>query len=398
MTNKSITTVLHSECCGCKACGDVCPKVAISFAKDDEGFYYPIVNENCIDCGLCSKVCPANNDFEASTECQTFVGCLDKNKGRRDSGSSGGLFGLLASRLISDGRSVYGAAFDEHLQLKHQVAESVTELSRLKKSKYLQSDCKGVYSNIKQHIAKGGKVMFVGTPCQCAALKRYLGNVTDNVLLVDFACHGVPSQDLFDRCIAFFENRQQCKVTDYQFRYKTKHYGSPQNFLITYQKDGLTSKKSGKYYEEPFYCGFQKYITLRPSCYACKFARTERVGDITLADFWGIESATRTWDRTDYPSLVILNTEEGRRLFESIKPEIDFFETTKEFAVRENGSLVSPTKLKKERGELFADIKAIPFPEVVNKHLIVNRSWIKDVYYALPFPIRKLMLKITSRI
>lgn len=398
MTNKSIATVLHSECCGCKACGDVCPKGAISFTLDKEGFFYPSVSANCINCGLCSNVCPAKNEFDAVSDNQSFVGCLDKNKGRRNSGSSGGVFGLLASCLIEDGWVVFGAAFNEDLKLRHQVAENKVDLSRLKKSKYLQSDCEGVYRSIKQRLAKGNKVMFVGTPCQCAAVRHIVGALSYNLLLVDFACHGVPSQDLFDKCIAYFEMKQQCKVTDYLFRYKTKHYGSPQNFSITYEKDGQTSQKSGKYYEEPFYCGFQKYITLRPSCYTCKFARTERVSDITLADFWGVENATKKWDRTDHPSLVILNTEKGRQLFEQIKPDTEFLETSKELAVRGNGSLVSPTKIKKEREELFADINAMSFQEVVKKHLIVNRTWIKDMYYAIPFPIRKLMLKITSRI
>ena len=159
----------------------------------------------------------------------------------------------------------------------------------------------------------------------------------------------------------------------------------------------MVSHVSGRYYEEPFYCGFQKYITLRPSCYQCKFARIERVSDITLADFWGIEEATNQWDRTNHPSLVILNTDKGHELFEHIKDEAYYFETTKEKATKHNGCLTSPTKMTTKRDALFADLRLLPFNEVVEKYLKLQRPWIKDVYYSIPFPIRKIALKILNK-
>lgn len=397
MTSKSIATLPHNDCCGCKACGDVCPKNAITFMLDEEGFFYPNVNADCIECGLCSKVCPAKNDVETDSTRPTFIGCIDKNKERRDRGSSGGLFGLLALELMSEGYEICGAAFDDNLQLKHCFANSEEGVDKQKKSKYLQSDCGGIYWQVKQKIKDGKKVMFVGTPCQCAALKRFLGEQVSNALIVDFACHGVPSQDLFDKCIKYYEGQHECKVLSYSFRHKTKRYGSPKNFLLYIQKDNKTLPVEGKYYQEPFYCGFQKYITLRPSCYQCKFARTERVSDITLADFWGIEEATKKWDRTSHPSLVILNSQKGRQVFERIKSEIDYFETTKEKAVKQNGSLIAPTKKTPSRDLFFEDLKVCRFEKVVEKHLRVKRAWVKDVYYAIPFPIRKIMLNVLNK-
>ena len=221
MTSKSMASLPHNECCGCKACGDVCPKNAIAFALDEEGFFYPNVNDDCIECGLCSKVCPAKNDLNTDTaQSQTFVGCLDKNKERRDKGSSGGLFGLLASEMMTEGYEICGAAFDDNLKLKHCFAKSEEDVDKQKKSKYLQSDCGGIYRQIKQKTKDGKKVMFVGTPCQCAALKRYLGAQVSNALIVDFACHGVPSQGLFDKCIHYYEEHHECKVLSYSFRHK----------------------------------------------------------------------------------------------------------------------------------------------------------------------------------
>lgn len=395
----NISTQTYEKCCGCKACADVCPQNAIAYKTDGEGFYYPEVNTSCIDCGLCRKICPELNVTKPSfDEEQQYIACLDKDRESRDKGSSGGIFGLLATNLMSKGYEVCGAAFDEKLQLKHYFAKDVESVERLKKSKYLQSDCSTVYAQIKKQLQVGKKVMFVGAPCQCNALINVVKCKLDGLFLVDFACHGVPSQELFDKCIKYYEEKHECKVEGYSFRHKPRRYSSPQNFLLNIKKDGYVFQQAGSYYKEPFYCGFQKYTTLRPSCYSCQWANTDRVADITLADFWGIEAVTNKWDRTDHPSLVIANTVKGRLLMDGIKNQIDWIETTRDAAVRHNGSLVHPTDLKPARAELFDDYQRMPFEDFVNKHLTLKNRWKKDVYYAIPFPIRKLILKITKKI
>lgn len=399
----NISLLKHEECCGCKVCGDCCPNGSITFRLDDEGFFHPSVDEeSCINCGKCVKTCPELNGIKDSSSlhlhAQSFVGCLDRQKERRDTGSSGGVFGLLANHLLDNGYVVCGAAFDERLKLRHQFADSHKHIEKLKKSKYLQSDCAGVYREIKDRLSQGEKVLFVGTPCQCNALLNLVGGGIDNLIVVDFACHGVPSQDLFDRCIGYYEQRHDCKVIGYSFRHKPKRYGSPQNFLLQISKAGNEYTRCGKYYEEPFYCGFQKYLTLRASCYSCKWAGSRRVGDMTLADFWGIENVTDKWDRTDHPSLVILNTVKGQRLFYEIKKDLDSLVVSKEDAVRGNGVLVAPTKMPQERKQFFYDLKNKPFDYVVKNHLVLKRQWTKTVYYAIPFAIRKTMLNIFRKV
>lgn len=399
MAKNNISTQQNNLCCGCKACADVCPKNAIAYKADGEGFLYPVVSDDCVECGLCRKVCPELNVLKPNFEQeQQYIACLDKDKGRRDKGSSGGIFGLLATALIYKGYVVCGAAFDEHLQLKHQFASENEGLEKLKKSKYIQSDCSTVYAHIKKVLHSGQKVMFVGTPCQCNALLRIIECKRDSLVLVDFACHGVPSQVLFDKCINYYEKKHGCKVESYMFRHKPQRYGSPQNYLLEINKNGRSIQKAGSYYEEPYYYGFQRYITLRPSCYSCHWANTDRVADITLADFWGVESVTNKWDRTDHPSLIIVNTENGRLLIDAIKNKIDCIETTREASVKQNGSLVHPTKLKEERAVLFDDYQKLSFEDFVNKHLTLKNKWKKDLYYAIPFPIRKMVLKITKKI
>lgn len=362
---ENISTQQYEQCCGCKACADVCPQNAIAYKTDAEGFLYPEVSAACVECGLCRKICPELNVVRpAFDKGQHYYACLDKDVERRDSGSSGGIFGLLAVALMEEGYTVCGAAFDEKLQLKHQFAECDDGLERLKKSKYVQSDCSTIYSQIKKKLRNGEKVLFVGTPCQCNALLNVIGNMRDGLVTIDFACHGVPSQELFDKCIRHYEDKHGCKVVEYVFRHKPKYYGAPQNFQIKVQDNGKAVCKEGRYYEEPFYCGFQKYITLRPSCYSCKWANTNRVADITLADFWGIEAITTKWDRTDHPSQVIVNNEKGQQLFDRIKKLIDLMEVEKEDAVRQNGSLVHPTELKSERAVFFDDYRNLAFEDV----------------------------------
>lgn len=400
MARNNIGVLTSEECCGCKACGDCCPKNAIVFRLDGEGFFHPAVDETlCVDCGRCTKVCPALNRIQDNDlHIQSFIGCLDKDKARRDTGSSGGIFGLLANHLLEKGYIVCGAAFDDELKLRHQFAATPEDTERLKKSKYLQSDCTGIYKSIKDRLNRGDKVMFVGTPCQCNALRNYIGGGNDHLTVIDFACHGVPSQSLFDKCLQYYEQKYDCKVTGYSFRYKPKPYGAPQNFLLHISRNGKESKKCGKYYEEAFYCGFQKYITLRTSCYSCKWANTRRVSDVTLADFWGIESVTSKWDRTDHPSLVILNTSRGQELFDAIKDDTDFIVVDKDDAVKGNGVLTAPTRIPKEREVFFDDLRTKPFEYVVERHLRLKRRWVKDVYYAIPFAVRKVMLNVIKRI
>ncbi len=390
----SVAIVGKKNCCGCRACGDICPTKAITFTKDDEGFVYPSVQDACVKCGLCTKICPAlHNQGNQPIVEQSYKACFDKSIIRRDTGSSGGIFGLLANKLVSDGWYVCGAAFDDNLKLKHILASSEEEIGPLKKSKYLQSDTKGIYSEIKAKLDAGGRVMFVGTPCQCKALQNFLNNsYTKQLLVVDFACHGVPSQDLFDKCIDYYERKHHCKVISYQFRYKPKKYGSPQNYKLEIRRGSDTIKVEGKYYQEPFYYGFQKYMTLRPSCYQCPWANTNRISDISLADFWGIETITEQWDRRDHPSLVILNTDFGKSCFQRITTELAIINTTRDEAIRRNRSLVEPTKCPSERELFFKDLQVKPFDFVVKRHLKANRRFLRDVYYSIPFEIRKKVL------
>lgn len=321
MTKNNISSLSHQDCCGCKLCADICPKGSISFMTDSEGFYMPQVDENtCINCGLCSKKCPELN-VSLNKEAPCAVSAISVNQERKFSASSGGIFGTLAAICITDGGRVYGAAFDKDNHLKHIGVDAIEDLKPLYKSKYLQSDCSGIYKSIQEDLKAGKKVLFCGTPCQCQAIYNSVNkSYRDNLLIVDFACHGVSCQELFDENIHSYKE-QYGKVLAYQFRNKTKakyHH----SYKITFEKpDGRINQRVGTYFEDPYYYGYEKRFILRNSCYSCKWARIERCSDITLSDFFGfreIESKIKE----KYVSCLFCNTQRGQESFESVKDEL----------------------------------------------------------------------------
>lgn len=317
--SKNISVLACEDCCGCRACGDVCPVNCIWFKEDKEGFFYPTVDETiCISCSKCQRVCPELNPAfheKADTASAAFA----DSEVVRKAGSSGGLFGLLAQEILSAGGYVYGAAFDDNLKLVHRCASNIDELEPLMKSKYLQSNTSDSFRDALKGISSGRITLFAGTPCQCNAIRNAVSTKNDNLITVEVVCHGVPSQSLFDKTIEWIETHNSCKVRSFSFRSKYKNALHPQAFSYECLKNGKLKTVNGLHYQNPFYFGFQKFITLRPSCYRCKWARPERSADITLGDFWGIEKYNPSLDAKTGISQVIVNTEKGRKIFDSLE-------------------------------------------------------------------------------
>ena len=385
------------ECTGCRLCGDCCPKHSVSFKEDCEGFFYPIVDATtCINCGLCAKSCPVLHIEKNERGSESYaVHAIDKIK--RKAGSSGGFFGILAERVLNEGGKIWGAAFDENLRLVHRKAGNLKELSPLLKSKYIQSDLTGVYVQIKKDIREGVKTLFCGSPCQVNALKNYIGTETDNLITVDFVCHGVPNQRLFDMSIRWYEEKHNTNVEWFQFRYKGKGVKHPQSFALRHK--GESKVRVGLHYQFPYYFGFQKYMILRPSCYQCKWACGERSGDITLGDYWGIEKFIPEWNAKEGVSLILCNTKKGETLFKSLLEENKVMNHTLSFekAVECNGCLQGASPVKAERALFFQHLQEWDFDKVVKVHLTPQRKWIFDLYYGLPKPVRDIVRKVMDK-
>ena len=258
-------------CCGCRLCSDVCPAECIDIQEDEYGFIKPVINKsNCINCGICENKCPSLNFPELKNSVVGYAG-FSKNNDERYSGSSGGIFGVLANEIIRSGGVVFGAAFDENLCLVQMKAEKESDLNNLYKSKYLQCDMTGYYSEVKNELDKGKTVLVCNTPCNIAALKNCLDKAYENLITVDFVCHGVPSQKFFDKCIKWYEENKGIKIIDYSFREKKKGGTTPHLFKIKYIKNNKIKEKVDLYLKDPFYNAFQKRLSMRESCYKCHF-------------------------------------------------------------------------------------------------------------------------------
>lgn len=189
------------DCCGCRACVQICPKDCISFLMDEEGFSYPKVNESdCIDCHLCEKVCPIKNE-NPQIEPKEVIGAYNLNEDERSLSSSGGMFILLAKKTIAENGVVFGAVFDEEWNVKHTYTETKEGIFAMLQSKYVQSNIGDSYINVRSFLKQGRKVLFCGTPCQVLGLKRFLRKDYANLLTVDFLCHGVPSPGVWKKYV-----------------------------------------------------------------------------------------------------------------------------------------------------------------------------------------------------
>ena len=297
------------ECIGCQACLDVCPCDAIKFTYNKWGEGKALINyTKCKSCGVCEQICPSTTNI-FNEPAKTVYAMFSKDN--RRTGSSGGGFFEIANKFIDQGGCVYGAAFNDKLKLVHMKATTKSELIKLCKSKYIHSDMSGIYKDILSLLKNNIKVMFVGTPCQVSAIKNlFSSKYGENLLLVDFLCHGTGTQKVFDICIKAEENRRKGKIVDFTFRAKTRKTEHSYNY--TFKKNKKLKIYSGYSFEFPYYNSYLKYKVFNEYCYSCKYAQNSRVGDITLGDFWGIQKHNKSLNDKDGVSMLAVNTQLGK--------------------------------------------------------------------------------------
>lgn len=312
MTAKQISLPEHSQCCGCKACADVCAHNAISFEMDKEGFEYPIINtELCVGCGRCKRVCPVLHKHDEKVSPQRVMAVKNKNDDILMQSSSGGVFSAIAETVIEDGGVVFGVEYDDKIHAVFGKASKIEHLTSMRGSKYVQADAAGVYSRALEAIKTGIPVLFVGTPCQVAAMRALAGEA-DNLLLMDFICHGVGSPKLFDEFLRYYEGKRNKKIIKYSNRSKVLGWRHTEHLFFSDGSEDYNSLLS-QAWRNIFY----SHGALRPSCSACKFNHYEkRSSDITIGDFWGIEKKYPDFDSQNGVSLVVLYSEKGKVWFD----------------------------------------------------------------------------------
>lgn len=336
------------NCCGCNACVQACPKHCIRMQEDSEGFLYPFVDrESCIDCGLCERVCPVINQNEPQKPVVTLA-AVNSDESVRLASSSGGIFTLLAERTIDNGGVVFGAAFDENWDVKHICIDSKSELPKLRGSKYVQSTIGNCYKEAKTHLSAGKEVLFSGTPCQIAGLKKFLRKDYKNLKTMDIVCHGTPSPLVWRKYLDEVSSMYNiAQITDIQFRDKTEGW---KNFSLSIKykdKEGAEKTFRETLNENIFMKCFLSNLSLRPSCYQCPARSGKSGSDITLADLWGAENICPGLDDDKGVSLVLLRNKDFTLPgFE--KKEIEYSK-----AVMYNHSIESDVTLPNKRDRFF---------------------------------------------
>lgn len=312
------------NCCGCTSCYNVCPRNAIKMVEDKEGFFYPVIDENrCINCGMCRRVCPLKKQPKASTESQKIYGIKNSNIERAKS-SSGAMFAALCKYIIENNGVVFGASFSENFEVIHSYAESLEECEGFRGSKYVQSNLGDCFQKVVFFLRNNRLVLFSGTPCQCDGLKRYLGEKkidSDKLVICDLICHGVPSPKVWKDYLSIIQSKES--IISYKFREK-KYGWHGDNISVTYKRGKKCVNTPKLKLFTNFYFG--NYIT-RNCCEKCPYTNFNRISDITIGDFWGIEKANPSFDDNKGVSLVLSNTEKGNSIIKKLLCDLEWFET-----------------------------------------------------------------------
>lgn len=351
MENNTIEQIAKTVCTGCGLCAQKCPKNCISMVEDDEGFRFPQMNvTQCVACGLCLRSCPTTavaDPLFSKAERNYFCGII-KDKETLLKSSSGGVFGVLADYMIRIGGYVCGCVYNDDLEAVHILSNQKQDIEKMYGSKYVQSRAEHCFPEIAAHLKADETVMFTGTACQIAALRLYLGRDYSNLYCVEILCHGVPSPGLFREYKQFLEKKLGGNVEDVRFRDKRRDgWGSEHRTCIIYEKNGKTQECRPTL--PAYYSAFFYGLSLRESCYQCKFATSERVADLTIGDFWG------SWKKygkrfREGISVVGINSEKGQRLTDCISDMFDFYEVLSESeAIASNDNFTHPVKRPTER-------------------------------------------------
>ena len=354
------------NCCGCTACKNICPMKSIKMRPDKEGFLYPDINQKlCIDCGLCRKVCPLQNQIRIDDrfkEPKVFA-VKHKDNNVKMKSAAGGAYTAISDYALKISNAIYGAEFSDNFYVHHSRATTCVERDNFRGSKYVQSDLKETFKQIREDLTNGKGVLFTGTACQVAGLRKYLDDSktnADKLILNDIICHGTPSPLLWGNYLKFIQTKGNLK--SYTFRNKDngwRGYNIKANFKNN--KERINSPDV-----RVFANIFASDLALRPSCYHCKFTNLQRPSDIMIGDFWGVEKILPEIDDNKGVSLVLINTPKGKEIFERIKTELEVWEIDIKDCLQPN--LQHPTNKPAQRTRFWEDYYKFGFEYIAKKY------------------------------
>lgn len=355
--------------------------------ENNEGFFYPSVNESkCVECGLCLKHCPSFESYEKNDFKKTSYAVWLKDNKKLFESSSGALFSAAAEKILKNGGVVFGAAYNADLFVEHICIEDINELYKLKGSKYVESTTNSTYSKVLFYLKNGKKVLYSGTPCQIAGLKKFLGKDYENLFTMDLICHGVPSERLFHKYLEWQSGQLGGKIIYCGFRDKDVGGCSCNGKIKTKTK---TKTKTVLSALDPYYSSFIRCETYRESCYSCPYSSLERPGDITMGDFTEITEIIPGFDFSKGLSLCIIDTEKGLALFNLVKNSFNILplEFSQYISIKSN--LQKPSERPIARNSVYSGIEELSAKE------FFKRFKEASCFYFIKFYSRKMLSKIT---
>lgn len=338
---------IKDKCNGCRACYSVCPKGAITMQEDKEGFLAPIINEEkCVNCGLCEKVCKSFYD-KNYTEPKCYA-VMAEDLIRLSGSSSGAVFPVIAKKIIEKGGYVCGAAYNKNWEVEHIIINDLSDLDKLRGSKYVQSNIGECQKQIKVLLEDNKFVFFTGTPCQVGGLRNFLNKDYPNLLCADIICHGTPSPKVLRKYLD--ENFDKERIASINHRSKIMEWENLYT-TIDFSNKELLSEKS---HENPYLRAFLYNLSIRKSCFDCKYQTFPRQGDITMGDFWGVSDYNPEYNDKLGTSVLLINNQKAEKFISEIKNSFKLFkETPLEAALKMNPNLTKSTKPHKNRDLFF---------------------------------------------
>lgn len=348
------TDIKKIECCGCSACREVCPYNAIEMKSDEEGFIYPVVDHNkCVKCMLCKKICVKRENPQTISYAKTYPLLYAVNNKKlkvRTNSSSGGIFPELVQYVTQELKGcVVGVKFDKDMKAVSSIAYTLEEAKEFYGAKYTKSDFTGMFRKVKELLDKGETVLFSSLPCEAAGLRAFLRKEYENLIVCEVLCHAGPSPLVFRRYVQYLETRFKSKVKKINFREKSKGWLALDNTMVIEFTNREPLKVKAR--KNNYYRSFIKDNIARPACSQCSFVYTNRVGDLTMGDFWGIQYAKPEMFDNKGTSILMINTKIGEDIWNKISNRFDYEESNLEEAFRYNHK--KPIKLTEKRNEFF---------------------------------------------
>ena len=386
------------NCLGCSACVAACARGALNLEQDERGFYRPSVDDGlCVGCGACSRACPVVGSPTSRRRPLKTMAAWDKDRARRLAATSGGMFMLLADAFVSQGGWVCGAAMNENMIVEHIVSNDINVIVKMRGSKYVQIRIDAALSDCLDLLKRGERVLFSGTSCQVDAMRRLArGRLSANLMTVDVLCHGAPSPRVWGDYVSYREREAGSKAVSSRFRKKDPSWTVFSLEMLFENGDRRSWCTVDDYYLRAF---LGDYIT-QNACHSCPYTGTDRLSDITLADFWGYVSESCADRNTeDGISLVLVNSDAGMGLLKSVDG-VHLIDKELGEAVKGNPPLRTVFPANGRSDEFWADYEKGGFDSVLDEYLGPRASskkhqlslWFNDHAYFFPGPLRRALV------